>query len=260
VNYTDGLHLGSGYIPRDFRVAPEGHAAPVFSGALLPWDEIRGRIAEREAAGTTNRALAIAAGLQAKHQGQTNSCWAYNATMCEEFLLLRSGARTPSGGLIQLSPTSTLCRRTNFINRGGWSTDFVEEVQRSGINTEAEWPLNKFQRKFDTSANRTAALTRRQHEFADLPVRGLSAKKRAQIACTVLLTLGPIASGHNWMAHAVTLMDPLIAGNSADPAKWLQWYSWNSGLYRNRQGVTVFKFADGIYDDAVVPTSIHWPS
>lgn len=236
-----GDGVGAGYEERDWDECPFGYAANEFNLPLIPEDEIDERIKEQDEKGLTLDHFAKKVGMNSPSQGSTNSCWAYAGTQAMRYAIARQ-----TGVLVDLCPTSTVCRLTNYQNIGGWSSRFVEGVAQFGINTVAEWPRNAFSRKYNTEENKAKSLLRRAVEFQDLPVRGLSAKKRGQILATALLNNRPVASGHNWMRHAV-MMKRLGFKNGKRVV-----VADNSGLYRDRNGETVFSWEKAIYDDAVM--------
>lgn len=240
---------GRGYKPRDWKEAPAGYAGPVFEDELLREDEVRAIVKQREADNTTNRELKRRFKILSRTQGQTSSCWAYSDVQGMRYVWARQTGIVPN-----LCPTSTLCYITGFQDVGGFNARFIKEVERRGINTvEDGWRMNSFSSRNDTPEMRAKALARKGCEHLDLPLRGLSAKKRAQYTWTALYKYGPVPAGYDWMGHAILLVDLLILSDGS-----LAWFADNSGLYRDKNGETVFSFTKGIPNDACVPTSLRF--
>lgn len=234
--------FGSGYVERDWDKNPLGYCAPVFDIPLLTEDEAWDMFAERETYRTTNRDMAELMKLVSRSQGRTSSCWAYAGAQAQ-----RWAEGVDSGIVPDICPTSVIYWLLGR-DQGYWSTGYVEACQEHGWCTAAEWQLNDFSGKANTPENRDKAKTRRQIEFVELPSRGLSKSQKRRTMLTALLTLGPVAAGYNRMAHAITLMDGVIVNGAK------KGFAHNSGLYRDKDGFTIFDDWIFEYDDAIVPT------
>jgi hypothetical protein len=237
-----GLRSGRVERPRD---AKEGYCGPVYAATnLKSLDECIEIIKEREAKGTTNRAILAKKGFFAAFQYDSDECWSYSRTMAKEGQICLAG-----GKFVRLSAVA-IGFRLYGQDQGGWSGEAAKAAKKFGDNTDKEYPHDEhsFTGRYDTQKNRELALSRQAIEYYDLPIRGLSEKQRLLIQLNALLDLGPMAYGNDRMRHACTHCDPVLIRDR------VKWYDFNSGLYRNSKGITIFDDDLGVYNDAVVPT------
>ncbi len=245
-----GDGVGSGYLPRNWQKDPlglSGCAAPFYLD-LIPEDEWFDRIKEQDEQGVTLSHVQEAHGIVSRNQGQTPLCWAYAGQQAMQYVLARSGVDVTGDN--ELSAASGAAYVTGFRLQGNWSTNFLIRAREFGLNSVREWPHNAMDRKLDTEANRKQAATRLVREWMDFPARGVPPKQRGQMLATALLNRYAVATGHNWMQHAVTMKRLIIVKDR------ICFLADNSGLYRDQKGETVFSWQQGLYDDAVAPTSV----
>jgi hypothetical protein len=246
----------SGYIPRDHFENPLGSyagSAPLPPGFLIPRDEWKERIEEMERTKTRVSDLLLRAPDEWLNQYNTNYCWCYaviHAVMIARFLAGFPWER--------LSPYSVACIIKNFQNRGGWGSQAIAQIVKTGIASEKFWPMetpsmgqsakdraNKaaiFQGRQYLEPSREDAAKRKVELFYDLGDR----KWDAKMSC--LLRRLPVASGYSWMGHEMCSIDPVILPNGDVGCLDMDHYGSN-GKYNRR----VMSSSRGNADDAVVP-------
>lgn len=194
---------GIGAEERDYAVAPMGTlpGLTAYTGPLIPRHEWRARIEEREAKKQTLRDNARVAKKRIKKQWPTNYCWMQCVANAMEMMAILSGF-----GYIPLSAASAAARIKGFRNVGGWPVEACSWVSQNGINTEAEWPANAINKRYDTPENRELARKRRLAEWWDCQ------PKSFDVAMTMALRGYPSPSVYMRIRHAMLGCDPKYLG------------------------------------------------
>lgn len=144
-----GQPLSCGYVPRDWDQQPAGSIefCESFPSHLrIPRSEWRDRIEQREKDRSTLKELALAAGIKTVSQNGTNHCWAFGSVRAVEIVEAIQGETH-----VPLSPTAVACKAKSFRNVGGNTFSAIPVMSGQGIPTAEAWPLNKLDRKLDTS-------------------------------------------------------------------------------------------------------------
>lgn len=232
----------AGMLPRDFNADPWGglgFAAP-FQGELIPRGEWQGIIEKKKRQRSRLIDMIADCNWTPAHQGQTNWCWANAVTMaCELLDVIQRGSWE------RLSPSS-LAWPIVGGNYGGYVTEALKYTAKHGVATAATWGANTFAQRADTAASKASREQNRVDHWWDLQPRNFD-----QLAtCLLRDDPVPVATGHNWMRHAVTAVDLDYEGG-----QWVVTFA-NSGLYRDRNGYTRFSGSRAVPDSHLAPTLV----
>ena len=228
-----------GLIPRDYSRQPvgfAGYAAP-FSMPLIPREEWKERIEERERKGLTTRQFCESVGLNPLNQSRTNYCWANGPTHCVEIVFARQ-----NGSVVRLSPASIAAPIKGYRNQGGWGAQALEYGVEHGWAPQKMWPANAIDRRYDTPESRAARKHYQADEWWDFQPRNFDQ------LITALLNDFPCSTAHNWMSHVVTPLDPIVMRNGE-----IGIYCANSGYGRDATGHMVLTGNRAVPDETICP-------
>lgn len=186
--------------PRDWQQDPLYGVGKKLAIPLYTARRRREVIEQREAAGTTLRAIRKKFGIRPLNQGSTNFCWA-NAVVHS----LHYQQVLTRGQHEVLSPASVACYITGFRNVGGWCGQALKQIVEYGVNSAEEWPPNKIdQRLAAREGMQQRARERRVTEWYDL-------KPQNWDELATFLVLGiPVAIALLRMRHAMLAIDLAI--------------------------------------------------
>lgn len=215
-----------GLVPRDYAAHPPAYGNHgILYAAQDPQRTTAQRISlikEREAKGQTNYAQFQVRKMVPYHQSQTNSCWSQCVTM------MGDGKRRVSGfDPVPLSPASVVFPLTGGRDVGGWPTKALEYACEHGWVPQDLWPPNSINRKYNTAEAKASRELYKGQEYTD----GNQDDYWAFI--DYLLDVGPAATAHNWMRHAILAVDPFI-----DAKGQIGYFAFNSGYMRDKNGFT----------------------
>lgn len=237
---VDGHRVARGMMPRDYHKVPYGsleNAEPL-SLPLIPESEWAERIKDREKLGARVQDLCDAAGLKVKNQEQTPYCWINAPTHCVE--VARVAAGLP---YVELSPASAGAKIKNFQAVGGWGTEGVEFIAKSGLVPASIWPNNAINKKYDTPAADAERPKYQIDEWWELKPRSFE-----ELMSCLLLGI-PVAIGLNWWGHEVTAIDGVVLKGGAFGVMIDN--SWGTSWGQNGRGVLARSKATP--DDAIAP-------
>ena len=231
--YGRGLDLSER--PNTDGFAYNGLAMPFDDSLLIPRHEWQARIEELEQSESQLSDLIRYEKLEPLNQGSTNYCWASAPVAC--MMIRRLSQNQPT---VRLSPASVAAPLKNFRNVGGWGSDAIKYIQRSGIAPVDKWPANAIERQFQTEATRQAALRYRVREWVECKPRNLDQ------AVSLLLRGIPLAAGFNWWGHEVTLTDAIWLDGEVCIRLWNSWGKWGDGY-----GFGILRGSKMLADDIV---------
>lgn len=221
VDFGRGLDLSER--PNEDGFAYSGLAVPFDNSLLIPRHEWQGKIEELEQSNSQISDLIRYEKMPTLNQGSTNYCWANAPVACMQIRRLQQNQPT-----VRLSPASVAAPIKRFRNVGGWGSDAIKYIQRSGIAPVDKWPANAIDRRFQTQATQQTALRYRVREWVECRPRNLDQ------AVSLLLRGIPLAGGFNWWRHEVTLCDAIwLDGEVAIRI----WNSWGSRWGQNGFGI-----------------------
>ena len=230
---------GRGLIPRDFEQEPFGSlpfAAP-FNLPVIPREEWKERIAEKERTQSGLSHLCDLMGVEVKNQGRTNYCWINAPVHCVEIVRAQQGQP-----YVELSPASCGAIIKNFQNVGGWGTEGVRYLAEHGAVPTSLWPSNAIDRRYDTPEANAQRAKFQVDEWLELRPRSFE-----QLVTCVLLNI-PVAIGLNWWRHEVTAIDAVVHDGRVGI---LINNSWGKNWGRN--GRSVLTESKATPDDAIAP-------
>ena len=230
--------FGRGLIKRDYSIHPYGGYARAFTGNLIPENEWRDRILQRERDGMVISQLALAAGVQTLNQQRTNFCWFFAPAQAVMVARAIAGEK-----YVMLSPASGACLVTNYQNVGGWGTKAVKAIGDTGLVPAANWAPTAIDRGLDTPATRALREQNKLSDWIDLPARSF-----AHLMTMLLLGI-PVPVGLNWWGHEVLAIDPILFPDGTFGARiWNSWdWSWGE------KGFAILRRAQATPDDAIAP-------
>lgn len=215
------------YMPRDYVANPVAshECAARVSVPIIPREQWRERIEERQAKKKRGIDLRETFGVTSLNQAQTLSCWA-NAVIDDMHMTqARNG-----GPVVRLSPASVVGPVTGFENVGGNCSEALAHITKRGACSQKVWPPNEpTARKFYTAAAQEEAMRHVVLEWWDLTPKSFDEM------FSLLFAGFFVAYGNYSMSHAVLAIDPVV--NERGEFGVL---TSNSGLYRGRDGLTVF--------------------
>jgi hypothetical protein len=192
----------SGYMRRDRREHPTASAV----GArrmprelLIPREEWKERIEERERKGLRLYERLRAARVRWLNQSPSWYCWCYAVThMCMAKLIAQNEPyRT-------LSPESVAGPIKNYRKQGGWGSQALAYIIKNGIADTNAWPWESHKqannRRYFDGSRENAALTKADESW-DLETL------EEKVSC--LLRDIPVASGYSHMGHEMCSIEPV---------------------------------------------------
>lgn len=226
--------------PRDYDADPLGSYEAESAGAtvLIPRDEWKERIRERIAKQQTGLQLFGLYKVKPLNQGRTKSCWA------QAVIDNCHGVQAYQGGpVVRLSTGSTAGPIKNYRNRGGNCSEALKRGHQVGICSADVWPENACdnRRLWTPRAAENAGL----HKILEWD--GLKSGSFDEMISLLLSEPGRQVAYCNWkMRHAVLAIDPII-----DDRGEVGVLTRNSGLYRDKNGLSKFFGRFSIPNDAV---------
>ncbi len=216
-----------------------GIADPFPKEMLISKNDAMEMIKERTARGLTNKQRAIALGIKAKDQKQTNFCWANGPCQIVEFI-----KAVQCGWYEEYSSASVACKINGFANQGGIGVDAVEYAAKHGYVPARLWPNAAISRQYDTAEAWEEAKASIITEWWETKPRN------AQEQWSVLLQSYPGAGGYNWWSHEVGVWDPVIVDGDIGFEGRNQWLGYGNDNW------FIFQGNRGLADDFVVPRLI----
>lgn len=175
------------------------------------------RIKQMEDAGNTVEEELRRVGLDPLDQERTNYCWGNGPVGLVEAWYVRQGQLDPETGKpIRLSPASVCARVTNFQNRGGWGADALEHLISKGCNTQADWPPNAIDPRYDTPETRQRALLNRVTGW-------FTGKPRDYVEHISMIFHAMASVGLDYWGHQVDDYRPIILEDEVLPLSRNSW-------------------------------------
>lgn len=232
---------GRGLIPRDYTAQPYGSVPYAVSLPLptIPRDEWTERIEAGERTKSRIPDLCDAAGLKVKNQEQTNYCWINAPVHCLEVLRVVQGEE-----YVELSPASCGAKIKGFRNVGGWGTEGVEFLTKSGAVPCSLWPANAIDRRYDTPEANSEREKYQVDEWWECRPRDFD-----ELATCLLLNV-PVAIGLSFWGHEVTAV-ALVKLDGRDQYGVMFDNSWGENWGDKGRGVLTG--SKMIPDDAIAP-------
>lgn len=185
---------------------------------VIPWDEMKERINEANAARQMPIHHLEHHGAQPHNQGRTNYCWAYGLAECLE-------AGEPMQGLpYQRKGPAGLGWLVGWKNRGNYLSAAIKGAVERGIPSAAFVPDGTTDPSTFKAGWEDDALLHRPLEFTDTDRRA-GEKSMAQQCASLLVAGLPLYIAYNWWGHAL-----MMAGVEWDESEKhnLRWIAVNS--------------------------------
>lgn len=211
VAYIDehgGRVSDSGYISRDFEEQPRGSVPEIIpfpDELLIPRDEWKERIEEKERKKQRLTDKCLAAGDIWLNQKPSWYCWCYCVVQGTMAALIEQG--DPARRLV---PESVAGPIMGYRKKGSWPSKAVEYAARHGIADDTAWMWESHSQanssRYFQGSRENASLTK-PHKWCDV----VTFEQKASL----LLRNAPIPSGYGWMGHAMCSADLVIMSNGA---------------------------------------------
>ena len=240
-----GIGFGTGWVKNESD--GYGVAADDFpDGMLLPEQEIKDRIKEREANKNQLSHKMIAKGIPCKNQEDTWFCYVNAVAHCLEVMGVM--ANQP---YVPLSAASVACQINGFTKYcGGFAGKALSVIQGIGILPEEYWPANSVDRSYNTKENWKKAVNYIVAKWCSL--------EPGNILQMASLNVQDIPGGvaYQWWprgAHEVTSYDAIILDGEIafrDRNSWgMQWTGGVNGFF-------IVRGQHARFDDGVACLSI----
>lgn len=241
--YVDGKPMSKGYVEREVPHLAGGVGRQL-DLPLIPEEEWKERIEEREAKKETNRDLIKRCSLGIDDQDGIPYCWAYGTVDAFHVGMLRSGSKN----FYQLSVESVAATIKRGAAVGGWALECAEGIQEYGICEQRLWPKHSL----DYQRHRTPEVEENCKKFKlewyDLtPQRVDPQRSRAEHFTCLLMGL-PVAAARMKWRHLTDDVDLVWKGGRAVPVTKNSWTErWGDGGFGLMEGDMI-----GI-DEGLVP-------
>lgn len=241
--YSGGIQEGAkGFIARNWYAAPylsAPHTSSFPSELLVPQNEWKDRIEEKEKTKTRLSDIIIANELPMKNQQSTNYCWTFSAIQCEEVVHMLQGH-----SYLSLSPASIAAPIKGYRNLGGFGYEALAKMVEDGPAPTLLWPDTAIERKYDNPESRAARPANRVSEWIECRTRDLAQ------AISLCLNDIPCAVGYNWWRHEVMAVDAVFINNQYGLRIRNQWKipQWTKTL-----GFGTLLGKKAVPDDCVAP-------
>lgn len=235
--------FSKGLIPRDWAQMEYGsfEYAAKFDIPLIDRDEWPDRIADMERTKTRLSDIIDAAGIPSLDQNGTNFCHANSPALA--VMAIRAVQGQP---FVLLSPGHLGSIVVGGRNAGAYILDDLKKVVSHGIASQEFVPANYVGLKFKQGTEQNALL-HRVTEWWDMP----RDDKRFDRMMTLLFHRIPVCTGHNWWRHAVTALDPVMAGKKFGARFRNSW-----GARYGTNGYFIMEEGKGTPDEAYAPRSV----
>lgn len=179
--------------------------------------------------------------IKCKDQKQTNYCWIFGPTGCQEFVRAQQNQK-----YISLSPASAGAQIKHYTNQGGWGLEAIQFIEKEGLAPSELWPDTAIDRKYCTPETQARMLDFRVTEWWELRPRNMR-----QVMGCVLRGI-PVAVGYNWWGHEVYACDGVWLDGTLALRIRNSWYTnpttpWGNNGFGILQGSKMYP------DDAVAP-------
>jgi hypothetical protein len=213
---VDGQPTRRGLIPRDFSKYPQGFykSAPAWDDSLplIPRSEWAERCRDMAASQSRLSDIRLAGNngqpIPSLDQNGRGYCWMHSGVSC--VTLLRAVMGLPYVGLSAYGPACIIKR---YRDEGGWGAQGMDFLAERGVPSEAHWPMQATNSRYDTPETwANAALHRVVEGWADMASaqydRNLSFEQNA----TCWLSRIPTVADFNFWGHSVCGVD-LVDGS-----------------------------------------------
>jgi hypothetical protein len=202
--HIDGVRVGYGYVPRDYKLYPEEMFAAPDAMQIIPESEYDARYDEQERTKSSLEHMFLSGPngeprfINLDQNGQ-GFCWAYSTGQAIMLDRLKQGLP-----IVRLSPHAVACKIKGFRDEGGWgglSAKFAREV---GYPDESVWPQQSMSRQYDNEATwKNAALHKLTDEWVDLTRSVYDQNLTMQQSNTCSFNNIPGPEDFNWWGHSV---------------------------------------------------------
>lgn len=183
-----GYEVG-GYEAEGYGSNPYGKP---FDLPLIPEDEWKERIEEKDRNETWCDQVARREGVETLNQGRTNYCWINGPVQCLQINRVQQGQDH-----VPLSPASGGAIIKNYRNVGGWGSQAITFIAENGLSPVDLWPANAIDRQYDNVESQRHRKRYKISEWLELRPRNMA----QSITCA--LSNIPTAPAFNHWRHLV---------------------------------------------------------
>lgn len=209
------------------------------TAGIVPWPftnhsraELVEGIKAREAEKSCTRDITELLGVKIKDQGQTPLCWSFAVTRMLEVAMAKAGQFVEP-----LSPGGSAARITGYKYRGGYGSEIIDFLIRTGATYTRLWPDQSVSKKSESDEADAVRPLNRVVEAYRLP-------DGDDDACHTALNMGFTVSGGipSW-AHEINFEDLRILANGDIVKEFAN--SWTYGYGDNGRGILTPKQCRG---------------
>lgn len=132
--------------------------------------------------------------IPSRDQDGKGYCWAHSSTWATIILRAKNGQP-----YADLSAYAVACKIKNFQDEGGWGSESLEFIAKTGVPSSAFWPQQSMLRSNDNANTWADAAKHRVTEWVALDSGPTMARQMATCLCNNI----PVVTDLNWWGHSI---------------------------------------------------------